>query len=109
MRDFEGRRSTTGSRQEHAAAPERTPGKRTLTEMLPPAKSTCPVQRKTEAAPVLFGGAAVQRARACEVATDAPRAASTGSGQLMPEAVQRKMERAFGADFSAVRIHEGAQ
>lgn len=34
---------------------------------------------------------------------------SDGAGQRMPDDVQRKMERAFGADFSAVRIHEGPQ
>jgi hypothetical protein len=30
-------------------------------------------------------------------------------GTAMPEAVQAKMEQSFGADFSAVRIHEGPQ
>jgi len=34
---------------------------------------------------------------------------SIGSGQPLPEVVRRKMERVFGADFSAVRIHEGPQ
>ena len=32
---------------------------------------------------------------------------SDGAGKPMPENVQAKMEGAFGADFSAVRIHEG--
>ncbi len=32
----------------------------------------------------------------------------TGGGRPMPEEVQAKMERALDADFSAVRIHEGA-
>jgi hypothetical protein len=45
---------------------------------------------------------------------DAPGAAqaqpaSDGAGQRMPEAVQAKMERSFGVDFSAVRVHEGPQ
>ncbi|OKH39735.1 hypothetical protein NIES2119_05660 [[Phormidium ambiguum] IAM M-71] len=35
--------------------------------------------------------------------------APTGSGKPMPEAVQQKMETAFGADFSGIRIHEGPQ
>ena len=36
-----------------------------------------------------------------------PRAAATGSGDALPGSVQGKMERAFDADFSAVRVHEG--
>ncbi|MBW4493629.1 MAG: DUF4157 domain-containing protein [Oscillatoria princeps RMCB-10] len=35
--------------------------------------------------------------------------APTGAGQPMPKAVQQKMEGAFGADFSGVRIYEGPQ
>ncbi len=35
--------------------------------------------------------------------------APSGGGKLMPEPVQQKMEGAFGADFSGVRIHEGPQ
>src|SRR5690606_24528268 len=38
----------------------------------------------------------------------APSAPASG-GTAMPEAVQAKMEQSFGADFSAVRIHEGPQ
>jgi hypothetical protein len=30
-------------------------------------------------------------------------------GQPLPDAVQRKMEQAFGANFSSVRVHEGPQ
>lgn len=30
-----------------------------------------------------------------------------GGGRALPEPVQAKMERSFGADFSAVRVHEG--
>jgi hypothetical protein len=33
----------------------------------------------------------------------------SGGGKSMPAAVQAKMERAFGADLSGVRIHEGSQ
>ena len=32
-----------------------------------------------------------------------------GSGQRLPEAVQRKMEGALGADFSGVRVHVGPE
>ncbi|HWN71230.1 MAG TPA: DUF4157 domain-containing protein [Haliangium sp.] len=35
--------------------------------------------------------------------------APSGSGQPLPGDVQAKMEGAFGADFSAVRVHEGPQ
>ena len=35
--------------------------------------------------------------------------APSGGGKSMPEPVQQKMEGAFGADFSGVRIHEGPQ
>jgi len=33
----------------------------------------------------------------------------TEAGQPLPETLRRKMERVLGADFSAVRIHEGPQ
>lgn len=36
-------------------------------------------------------------------------APQSGGGHAMPAAVQAKMEDAFGADFSAVRIHEGPE
>jgi len=36
------------------------------------------------------------------------RGATPGTGEPMPAAVQARMERAFAADFSAVRIHQGA-
>jgi hypothetical protein len=38
----------------------------------------------------------------------APAAAPRGGGERLPEPVQAKMSRAFGADFSGVRVHEGA-
>jgi Domain of unknown function (DUF4157) len=37
------------------------------------------------------------------------RLSGQGGGAAMPEAVRGKMETAFGADFSTVRIHEGPQ
>jgi hypothetical protein len=33
----------------------------------------------------------------------------TSSGKPMPEAVQEKMEAAFGTDFSDIRIYQGSQ
>jgi hypothetical protein len=38
-----------------------------------------------------------------------PPAPQSGGGRAMPAAVQAKMEHAFGADFSAVSIHEGPE
>jgi hypothetical protein len=39
-----------------------------------------------------------------------PQTSNTGSnGRQLPEGVLRKMGRAFGADFSGVRVHEGKQ
>jgi hypothetical protein len=67
----------------------------------------------------LFGGHVVQRRQHHEedavrqAKADEAMAASTsgsdGNGQRMPEHVQAKMERAFRADFTDVRIHEGNQ
>ena len=71
----------------HAAMP----GKRSLTEALPP------IQAKAEA----------QRAAAGVAGATAPSAGA--GGKAMPEDVQHRMESAIGADFSAVRIHEGSQ
>lgn len=34
---------------------------------------------------------------------------ASGGGRQLPDAVRSKMETAFGADFSAVRVHVGAQ
>jgi hypothetical protein len=39
----------------------------------------------------------------------APTQPASGGGQSMPAAVQAKMDEAFGADFSAVRVHQGPQ
>jgi Domain of unknown function (DUF4157) len=70
------------------AAP--TPGKRTLTMDLD--ARAAPIQRKA--------------------GSDAPDAtpaspSPTSGGDAMPADVRSKMERAFGADFSGVRIHQG--
>ncbi len=69
------------------------PGKRTLTMGLAPGASA--------------GPAPLQRQAQGQSAT--PRSVETGAGQRLPADVQARMEHAFGADFSAVRIHEGAQ
>ena len=71
-----------GSTATAAPRPAAGPGKRTLTAGLTPAASA----RRTPAT-----------------------TASPTPGQPMPAPVQDKMERALGADFSAVRIHEGPE
>jgi hypothetical protein len=108
---------------EHIARDIGTPGKRTRSGDLPPRASSPPVQCKAGPAagvgvaaaqdwmlaafrPDLYAGI-VQREAGPETA-GAP-AAAPGSGRAMPPDVQRKMEQSFGADFSAVRIHEGGQ
>ncbi|ACY14285.1 eCIS core domain-containing protein [Haliangium ochraceum] len=83
---------TTAKAGANGKARTPTPGKVTRTSKL------APVQTKRGA-----GNA--------EANADASAAASTsaGAGRPLPEAVQAKMGRAFGTDFSAVRVHEGAQ
>jgi hypothetical protein len=58
---------------------------------LPPASSG-PVQRKPSELPE----------------SDRASSALTGSGRNLPGELQAKMGSAFGADFSAVRVHEGS-
>jgi hypothetical protein len=91
------------------AAVQASPGKRTLT--MPeepgaagvPGKQTMsmelPIQRRSD------GPAA------SPVGSDQPAGASPspGGGQPLPETMRGRMERLFGADLSAVRIHEGPQ
>jgi hypothetical protein len=48
----------------------------------------------------------VQRKASGHSATSAAIQTSTSAGIPLPEDVRRRMERAFGADFSEVRIHE---
>src|SRR5438067_13925974 len=61
-----------------------------------------------------------QTAVASDMVLDAPRgvftgpvsyrtvpAASHGGGRALPDDVRARMEHAFGADLSAIRIHEG--
>jgi hypothetical protein len=68
-------------------------GKRTLTMDLPPAPAAPPVQMTRGSGD---GGP--------EQVPSAP----SGGGQPLSPGVRAKMEGAFGADFSAVRVHEGA-
>lgn len=65
-----------------------TPGKQTLTEQL---GATAPIQARR-----VDGGLA---------APVGPPAAS--GGRPLPDDLRTSMERAFGADFSSVRVHEG--
>lgn len=96
-------------------------GKRTRTHALA-ARSQRPVQRATaadsrepDAAPHVerWIEAAVRpdlrplQARG-ELSGHGELAVPSGGGDALPTAVQAKMEHAFGADFSAVRVHEGA-
>lgn len=69
-----------------------TPGKRTLTEGLPTFAS---IQAKTAGRGMVVDGPV--------------DGVSDGNGKAMPRDVQEKMEASFGADFSAVRVHEGAR
>ncbi|HSK00988.1 MAG TPA: DUF4157 domain-containing protein, partial [Kofleriaceae bacterium] len=65
-----------------------TPGKQTLTELV---GARAPIQARRVA-----GGLA---------APVGPPAAS--GGRPLPDDLRTSMERAFGADFSSVRVHEG--
>jgi hypothetical protein len=49
-----------------------------------------------------------QRSEAPAAARPAPRLPSSG-GQALPTAVRQTMQRAFGYDFSDVRVHEGPE
>jgi hypothetical protein len=104
------------------------PGKRTLTESVT-------VQRRAAAAGSGAGLAATGAAASAPSLLESPASSgarptlqmlfghrpaaagdsrdqalpSDGGGHAMPEDVRAKMESAFGADFSEVRIHEGAR
>ena len=60
----------------------------------PPEADTTPIQRKQQREPE-------------QEETSRPQ--PSGSGTALPDDVRTQMEKAFGADFSAVRIHEGPQ
>lgn len=104
------------------------PGKRTLTQSLPPCTGRAPVQQKQAPAAAAeraqraaltaqwmdtalrpdLNAPPVQRKSAGDARGSADSPAPSGSGRPLPEDVQAKMEHAFGADFSTVRIHEGS-
>jgi hypothetical protein len=75
-------------------------------------------ERTSKPAPQPAGAVATRRTQPITTGTvthagpTAPAARALpapGSGMPMPAAVQARMEHAFGADFSAVRIHQDAQ
>lgn len=74
--------------------PVAVPGKRTLAERLPPGPNPPPIQRKAAAA---------------SAAEPGPAPGASGGGSPMAPEIRGRMERVFGADFSAVRIHHGEQ
>jgi hypothetical protein len=90
-----------------------SPGRRTLTEGLAGTTSSAPpaIQLRSIAS---FSGLPVLQLRSGGAPPPAGEAqggdpAAAGGGRPLPEAVRLKMERAMGADFSAVRIHEGPE
>lgn len=58
-----------------------------------------------------YGRGAIQRKIAERAAkrSAAPSDGAAGGGAVLPGPVQEKMEGSFGADFSDVRVHQGAQ
>lgn len=106
------RSSTTGTATRGAP----TPGKRTLTEglvMQRRASTAVPEAQHAESGTAASSPAALPAPATggprptLQMLFGGPRAAATGSGDALPGSVQCKMERAFDADFSAVRVHEG--
>ncbi len=76
------------------------PGKQTLTERLPPGDV---IQRKAA------GSKAAPATGPSERPGGGMGFLQLGGGTPLPEPVRGDMERAFGADFSAVRVHVGAE
>lgn len=123
--------------EELVARPSVSPGKRTLTMSLPPRPASFsasvqrPMQQKADPAAVMqrkeqaalaeqwrdvalrpdLYDAPVQRKSAGDEEREqgSTTISASGGGQPMPEEVRAKMEKVFGADFSAVRIYEGPQ
>ena len=86
------------------ARAQQAPGKQTLTEAIQ-YKAASPSAAK---APATKAPAAEAKA-AASPSGEAPAAAPAGGGAPLPADVRLKMERALGADFSAVLVHEGAE
>lgn len=99
-----GSRSTSTPGHAPIAQPRLGPGKQTLVSALPAPAASMPTvaQRRGDAAASGVEGPVAHPAAA---ATPAP----SGGGRPLPDAVRAKMERSFGADFSAVRIHESPE
>jgi hypothetical protein len=120
MRDWT-RQSNQKASGSDLHTPQVGPGKSTRVSELE-ASATGPVQAKAQPSTGLSG---VQRKAVAELtesiwlkafqgapeegAVPAEALSASGGGAAMPAAVQAKMEHAFGADLSAVRIHEGPQ
>ncbi len=51
----------------------------------------------------------IQRREQRAARTPAPAAGGSGGGDALPDPVRTKMEGSFGADFSAVRVHQGGE
>ena len=94
------------------------PGKRSRSSGLPvQRKASAPAAAAATAAAVEPGedpfglhlSAPIQRQADGAGPADLAAPATTGGGSPLPSGVQRKMESSFGADFSDVRVHEGAQ
>jgi hypothetical protein len=114
------------SEPEPASDPARAPGKRTLTMGLGARSGRpAPIQRRDRGTDAARQERAAETDRWLETAVrpdlHAPvqrkgaseggqaSASPSGSGRPLPGDVQDKMQGAFGADFSAVRVHEGPQ
>lgn len=82
------------------------PGKRTLTAALQ-CKPAAAADARTVPASAIDDGASTVAASAPFWFADGPPHGGDGDG--LPAVVQAKMERAFSADFSDVRVHEGGQ
>src|SRR5690606_17600993 len=111
--------------QERSSHAPIAPGKRTLTMGLP-RRQAAPVQRKEapaaqprDATPAAQPGADWTNVVFRPDVWSAPErraplqdkgigAAAAGHGAAMPAPVQARMEHAFGADFSDVRVHPGS-
>lgn len=120
-------RSALAPRRQSSQKSDGVPGRKPLTERLPSSPSgAAPVQQQRDPAaetlqmkwaaeterwmpaamrPDLYS-APVQRMSG-GASSPGQELPSDGGGKAMPEEVQAKMEGAFGADFSGVRIHEG--
>ena len=83
----------------------RAPGKSSRVAELPPGQpgARTPIQR----AGTPHTEAPLQRRATTSLDANSAHLPAAGPGRPMPAAVQAKMEQSMGADFSAVRIHEG--